>query len=473
MASNNPISRPLKARDTSGLEQFSLQLLPENQIYSVKELNSAVREALESEFRDIRVVGEISGTRLATSGHCYFTLKEQDSVVKCVCYRSAYRYLKFKPQDGIAVTVRGQLGVFEARGEYQIQVESLEPQGHGALQLAFEDLKKRLTAEGLFGSLRKRKLPAFPRRIGIVTSPKGAVISDMLHVFERRFPGLHIRLFPALVQGDGSIEDVCRGIEYFSRSEWAEVIIVARGGGSLEDLWTFNTEAVARAIVASTIPVISAVGHETDVTIADFVADVRAPTPSAAAEILSLTHANLLERVSGWENQLTRGMRYRLATAGHELQKLGVERVANTLIRGIGRHLQRIDDYDYRLRDSTRTLIDRLTARHRGLEDRLRRCDQRLQLERAKGRVEAAWAVIGRVIETRIAKGRQTLEISVAALSQLSPVKLLERGYAVVFDANGRLLKDAAAVSPGSDIRVRLAAGSLNAKVTRSQSQLE
>ncbi len=212
--------------------------------------------------------------------------------MKCVCYRSSYRYLKVKPQDGIAVVVRGQLGVFEARGEYQIQVEALEPIGHGALQLAFEDLKKRLTAEGLFESSKKRKIPGFLSRIGIVTSPKGAVISDMLHVFERRFPGLHIRLFPALVQGEGSVEEVCRGIQYFSRSAWADVVIVARGGGSLEDLWTFNTEAVARAIAACRIPVISAVGHETDITIADFVADLRAPTPSAAAEILSLTHAS-------------------------------------------------------------------------------------------------------------------------------------------------------------------------------------
>jgi exodeoxyribonuclease VII large subunit len=453
------------------LEQFTLQLLPENQIYSVRELNAAVRAALESEFRDIRVQGEISGTRVATSGHCYFTLKEQDAVVKCVCYRSAYRYLKVKPQDGLAVTVRGQLGVFEARGEYQIQVESLEPVGAGALQLAFEDLKKKLAAEGLFASARKRKLPAYARRIGIVTSPRGAVISDMLHVFERRFPGLHIRLFPALVQGEGSIEEVCRGIEYFSRSAWAEVVIVARGGGSIEDLWTFNTEDVARAIAGSAIPVISAVGHETDVTIADFVADMRAPTPSAAAEILSLTHADILERVRAWESQLTRGMRYRLDRAGNELRKRGVDRVAGTLVRNIGRQLQRVDDYEYRLRGKVRGCMERAAARHRGLEDRLRRCDQRLQLERAKGRVEAAWASIERVIRAHMSRRRESLEISAAALNQLSPVKVLERGYAVVFTAEGRLLKDAADAPVGSDIRVRLAAGRLGATVTGHQSE--
>jgi exodeoxyribonuclease VII large subunit len=455
------------------LEQFTLQLLPEKQVYSVKELNAAVRVALESEFRDIRVVGEISGTRLATSGHCYFTLKEQDSLVKCVCYRSAYRYLKVKPQDGIAVTVRGQLGVFEARGEYQIQVEALEPIGHGALQLAFEDLKKRLAAEGLFEQARKRKMPAFAKRIGIVTSPKGAVISDILHVFERRFPGLHIRLFPALVQGEGSIEEVCRGIQYFSRFEWADVVIVARGGGSLEDLWTFNTEPVARAIAGSRVPVISAVGHETDVTIADFVADMRAPTPSAAAEILSQTHEEILERMRGWENQLRRGMRYRLERAAHSLQKCGVERVAGTLIRGIGRKLQGVDDYEYRLKAGIRARLERAAARQRALENRLRRRDQRLLLERAKGRVEVACASLGRVIRVRVAKRREKLEILAVALKQLSPVKVLERGYAVVFDADGRLVKDASAVPVGAQINVRLAVGKLDAKVTRNQSHSE
>jgi exodeoxyribonuclease VII large subunit len=455
------------------LEQFTLQLVPEKQIYSVKELNAAVRDALESEFRDIRVVGEISGTRLATSGHCYFTLKEQDSLVKCVCYRSAYRYLKVKPQDGIAVTVRGQLGVFEARGEYQIQVEALEPIGHGALQLAFEDLKKRLAAEGLFEAARKRKMPVFPKRIGIVTSPKGAVISDILHVFERRFPGLHIRLFPALVQGEGSVEEVCRGIQYFSRFEWADVLIVARGGGSLEDLWTFNTEAVARAIAACRIPVISAVGHETDVTIADFVADLRAPTPSAAAEILSQTHDEILERIRGWKTQLTRGMRYRLDRAAHALQRSGVERVTGMLGRGIARKLQKIDDYEYRLKAGIRVRLERAAMRQRGLENRLRRRDQRLQLERVKGQVEAGCALLRGVIKVRIAKRRERLEILAAALKQLSPVKVLERGYAVVFDADGRLLKNAAAVKAGANINVRLAAGRLDAKVTRNQSQSE
>jgi exodeoxyribonuclease VII large subunit len=450
------------------LEQYSLQLIPERQIYTVSELNASIRATLEGEFRDVRVAGEISGVRLATSGHCYFILKEQDSTVKCVCYRSAYRYLKCKPRDGIAVLVRGQVGVFEARGEYQLQVESLEPQGHGALQLAFEDLKKKLSLEGLFDASRKRKLPVFPRRIGIVTSPRGAVISDILHVLERRFPGLHIRVFPALVQGDGSIEDVCRGIEYFNRSGWAEVLIVARGGGSLEDLWTFNTEAVARAIAGSATPVISAVGHETDVTIADFVADLRAPTPSAAAEVLCQTRQEILERIRAWEQKLTQSARYRLATATTDWRRQGIERVTSLLNRFIGRQLQNTDEKEYRLRERARAAIEKCERRRRSLEERLRQFDLRPKLERGRNRLDAAQATALRIMGIRIAKRRERLESCAAGLAQLSPTRILERGYALVSNEDGRLLKDAADAPAGSEIRVRLATGRLEAQVTAS-----
>jgi exodeoxyribonuclease VII large subunit len=448
------------------LEQFALQFFPEKQIYSVRELNASIRTELETKFRDVRVTGEISGTRLATSGHCYFTLKEEDSAIKCVCYRSAFRYLKCKPRDGIAVIVRGQVGVFEARGEYQIQVESLEPQGHGALQLAFEDLKQRLGAEGLFEASRKRKLPPFPRRIGIVTSPQGAVISDILHVLERRFPGLHIRLFPASVQGEGSVEEVCRGIEYFNRSEWGELLIVARGGGSLEDLWTFNTEAVARAIAASSIPVISAVGHETDVTIADFVADLRAPTPSAAAEILCPTQTEVLERVRGWENRIAHGVRYRLTAASHELEKRGIERVAGVLTRAIGRQLQRIDDDEFRLKESVRGSIRGMESRFRSIHERLTGFDQRPRLERGKSRLDAGQAAAIRAVQMALAKGRERIAAGTASLTQLSPLRVLERGYSLVTTADGRLLKRAADAPVGSEIKVRMAEGKLTGRVT-------
>src|SRR5260370_7460758 len=230
------------------MEQFLLQFGPERRTLTVSELNASIRELLDQEFSDIWVSGEISGTKLAASGHYYFTLKDAEAQLRCVCFRSPARYLKFKPQDGAAVLARGRIDVYEARGEYQLQVEALELQGHGALQFAFEQLKKKLAAEGLFEQARKRPLPRFPARIGIVTSRRGAVISDMIHILSRRFPGLHIRVFPAQVQGPGSIEEVCQGIEYFSRTKWAEVVILARGAGSLEDLRPLNEELFGPSI---------------------------------------------------------------------------------------------------------------------------------------------------------------------------------------------------------------------------------
>src|SRR5216683_1505394 len=318
------------------MEQFVLQFGPERSVLTVSELNFFIRGLLDREFSDVWVSGEISGVKHAASGHYYFTLKDAEAQLRCVCFRSTARYLKFKPQDGAAVLARGRIDVYEARGEYQLQVEALEVQGHGALQFAFEQLKKKLAAEGLFAQARKRPLPRFPARIGIVTSQRGAVISDMIHVLARRFPGLHVRIYPAQVQGPGSIEEVCRAIQFFSRGGWAEVIIVARGGGSLEDLWTFNEEAVARAIVASAPPVISAIGHETDFTIADFVADLRAPTPSAAAEIVVPTKDSLLER--------------------------GTARAATLMHRAIARRAQRVDEIDFRLRREQRARLE-TTAR--------------------------------------------------------------------------------------------------------------
>ena len=347
------------------MEQFALEfdLTPERRIYSVSELNAAIRAMLDAEFRDIWVSGEISGLKLASSGHYYFTLKERDAQLKCVAFRSAHRYWKFRPADGLAVLARGRIDVYEVRGEYQLQVELLEPQGLGALQLAFEQLKKKLAAEGLFAAERKRRLPRFPRRIGIVTSPRGAAIADMIHILSRRFPGLAIRLYPALVQGAGSVEEVCRGIEYFSRSGWAEVVIVGRGGGSLEDLWTFNEEAVARAIAACSVPVVSAVGHETDVTIADFVADLRAPTPSAAAELVVPTRVSVVDRIAAAESKALQAVRYRLAMLDRRLRQQGVDRALGVLHRRIGRGLQRVDEQEYRLRERLRSIFD---ARERG-----------------------------------------------------------------------------------------------------------
>jgi exodeoxyribonuclease VII large subunit len=451
------------------VEQFALEfdLVPERRIYTVNELNSAIRAVLDSEFNDIWVSGEISGLKLATSGHYYFTLKERDAQVRCVSFRSAHRYWKFKPQDGMAVLARGRIDVYEARGEYQLQVEALEPQGLGALQVAFEQLKKKLAAEGLFAPQRKRPLPRFPRRIGIVTSPRGAAIADMVQILTRRFPGLHIRLFPALVQGEGSVEEICRAIDYFSRTRWADLVIVGRGGGSLEDLWSFNSEAVARAIARCAVPVVSAVGHETDVTIADFVADLRAPTPSAAAEMAVCTREELLDRIGAVRAKGAQAMRYRLAMLERRLRQQGIERALNLLHRRVGRGLQRVDEHEYHLRERVRAAIESRERARRALEVRLKRFDMRPRLAANRRRLETAHATLLQTIRLRLTRRRSVLDQLTAKLSQLSPLRILERGYAIVSNDSG-ILKDSVAAPPHSRIHVRLANGTLDAEVVES-----
>jgi len=439
--------------------------------FTVAELTAAIRELLGSEFGDIWVSGEISGTRTVSSGHCYFTLKDQDAQLRCVAFRASLRYLKFKPQDGMAVLARGRIDVYDARGEYQLLVEALELQGHGALQFAFEQLKKKLAAEGLFDAGRKKPMPRLPRRIGIVTSPTGAVIRDITQILARRFPGLHIRLYPALVQGDGSVEAVVRALRFFSQYPWADVVILARGGGSLEDLWTFNEEAVARAITASQVPVISAIGHETDYTIADFVADLRAPTPSAAAELVICTREQLLDQAAELEHKLVQALRYRVAMAARKLHQLGVERASALLHRNIGRLQQRLDDLTYRLRDRA-AFIEAL--RRKRLEEvaaRLRSLDLRLRFASVRRRTDAAEAGLAQMLGVRLARARGRLDRAEAHLTQLSPLKILERGYAIVTNESGQLVKKAEQAPQESNVHVRLAHGRLTAKVTDSTAE--
>lgn len=449
------------------MEQFALgfDLAPERRIFSVSELNAAIRAVLDESFQDIWVTGEVSGLKLAASGHYYFTLKEREAQVRCVAFRSAHRYWKFKPQDGLAVLARGRIDVYEARGEYQLLVEMLEPQGLGALQLAFEQLKKKLAAEGLFEADRKRPLPRFPRRIGIVTSPRGAAIADMVNILCRRFPGLHIRLYPALVQGEGSVEEVVRGIQYFSKTKWPDLIIVGRGGGSLEDLWTFNEEAVARAIAGCSVPVVSAVGHETDTTIADFVADLRTPTPSAAAELVVATREELLERIEAARKKATQGLRYRLAMLERRLRQQGIDRSMAVLHRRVGRNLQRIDEQEYRMRERIRVALDGRERARRGLEERLRRFDARPRLAADRRRMEAAHAAMTQSLRGLMAERRGAWETARTKLEQLSPLRILERGYAIVSNERG-IVKDAAEAPAGSAVRVRVARGEFGAVST-------
>lgn len=451
------------------MEQLALAWGPTRKTFTVAELNARIRALLGGEFDDIWVAGEISGCRIVSSGHCYFTLKDSDAQLRCACFRASLRYLKFKPQDGMAVLARGHIDVYEARGEYQLLVEALEPQGHGALQFAFEQLKKKLAAEGLFDAARKRPIPRLPRRIGVVTSPTGAVISDITQILARRFPGLHIRLYPVLVQGEGSVEAVCRAIEYFSSSNWPDVTIVARGGGSLEDLWTFNEEAVARSIAASRVPVISAVGHETDFTIADFVADLRAPTPSAAAEMVICTREQLLEQIGIIEHKFLQSARYRLAMASRRLHALGVERASAVVHRNIGRRQQRVDELEYRLRDRVNATASASNKRLETLTGRLRARDLRLRFGAARRRIESAEKALPQLMRLRLTRLQGRLESFNAHLTQLSPLKVLERGYAIVINDQGHVIKYSLDAPEGSGIHVRLARGRLTARVLKAE----
>jgi exodeoxyribonuclease VII large subunit len=449
--------------------QLALSFSFERRIYRVSELNASVQALFEHSFRGIWVEGEISNSRPATSGHYYFSLKDAQSQLKCVLFKGAARFVKFRPQDGLRVLARGNLDVYEARGEYQLIVELLEPQGAGALQLAFEQLKKKLAAEGLFAQDRKRPLPTLPRRLGIVTSTSGAAIRDILQILDRRFPGLHIRIFPALVQGEGSIDQIRAGLEFFSQNAWADVVILARGGGSLEDLWTFNEEAVARAIAASQVPVVSAVGHETDFTIADFVADLRAPTPSAAAELVICTRDSLLDQLTAHNGKLIQALRYRVAVGVRALHERGIDRAASLIHRSISRRVQRIDELDFALRRTVQLLIETRAKHLADTSRRLHANDLRLHLARGRHFGEALQQRFLRAMNDRLWQSRRRFESLDMRLRQLSPLAVLARGYAIVQNAQGEALRSSSETAPGEDLSIRLSRGKLSATVVQTQ----
>jgi exodeoxyribonuclease VII large subunit len=454
------------AKETEDNSQLKLSLASERRIYEVSELSSAIQDVFEEEFSNIWVSGEISGCRLAASGHYYFALKDSASQVRCALFKGAARYAKFKPQDRLAVIARGNLEVYEARGEYQLIVELLEPRGAGALQLAFEQLKGKLAAEGLFESSRKRPLPRLPWRIGLVTSPNGAVLRDMLQILERRFVGLHIRLFPAQVQGEGSVEQICSGISHFSTSEWAHVVIVARGGGSLEDLWSFNEERVARAIAASTVPVISAIGHETDFTIADFVADHRAPTPSAAAEIVICTRESLLEQIGTFRAKVIQALRYQLAVASRDLHQRIGGRATTSIGRTLTRRSQRLDEADIQLRRLGERRLEGSRKRHGELSRRLQDCNMQLRLERSRHKHEMLGEQLSKVWNAKMCSIQRRMDEARSYLVQLSPLAVLRRGYAIVESSGGQIIRSAGETSAGEHLKIRLHQGELDATVS-------
>ena len=442
---------------------------PERRTWTVRDLVAAVRTHIEREYADIWVEGEISNFRAHDSGHLYFTLKDQNAQIRVVMFRSSARLLRFKPDNGMQIVARGRVTIYEDRGEMQISAEYLEPKGAGALQIAFEQLKAKLEGEGLFEAARKKPIPTLPQKIGIVTSPQAAALRDILNILRRRHHSASILIFPAQVQGEAAATEVTAGVRYFNKTRSVDVIIVARGGGSAEDLAAFNHEGLARAVAASEIPIVSAIGHETDFTIIDFVADLRAPTPSAAAELVIRSRQEIEEQSQSLARRLEKAMRYHLLMARQNLTELSHHGAFARMMDLIHRRQQRLDDLVHRLASSERAVIDSHRRRFETLSATVRHYDVRRVLSGMKKDLDAQVQALSAVTRNLLLERKVRLDRIDTALNALSPLAILERGYALVFDKEGNLLKDAAKVKPGDEIEARVAKGSLDATVRRTR----
>lgn len=504
-----PAERALKEQFGESFDEEE----PSRHIWRVADLVGDVRTHIESAYQDLWVRGEISNLRAGPSGHLYFTLKDGDAQLPAVLFRRQAQVLRFRPEDGLEVLLRGRVSVYEQRGQMQLIGEYLEPVGVGSLQLAFEQLKRRLEAEGLFAMDRKQLLPAYPRCVGIVTSPSGAVIRDFLNVANRRHGSLDILLYPAVVQGAAAAAEIAAGIAYFNQAATVDVIVVARGGGSLEDLAPFNSEVVARTIAASRIPVVSAVGHETDFTIADFVADLRAPTPSAAAELITTAQYRIEEHLAAVHERLARAVRYTLSQNYRRFAGTSIHTEAARLRSTLGRREQRIDEMLFRLERAVQLRLRRAKEQSQLLDSGLRRQEASQRLDLARERLAALQARLGRrstslsslalqryldahvrleyqVPTERVAAHRLQLEALTARLEQgvatcsrtatqmhasvsralgtLSPLAVLDRGYSLVFTQDGHLVTRASQTQAGDALRIRMAAGNITATVTET-----
>jgi exodeoxyribonuclease VII large subunit len=442
----------------------------DRRIWTVRDLIGAVRTQLEREYTDTWVEGEISNFRPAESGHLYFTLKDESAQIRVVIFRSQARLLRFRPENGMQVVARGRVTVYEDRGELQILAEYLEPKGAGALLVAFEQLKAKLQAEGLFEASRKKPIPPMPRRIGIITSPQGAALRDILNILHRRHHAANLLIFPAQVQGEGAPLEVSAGIRHFNKTHDVDVIIVARGGGSAEDLAAFNHEGLARTVAGSQIPIISAVGHETDFTIIDFVADLRAPTPSAAAELVIRSRQEIEDQAEGLHRRLERAMRYRLLMGRQALTQLAQHGAFARMMDAINSRQQKIDESVFRLERAERQILEQQRRRWEAAAAVVRHYDVRRMLSGVRQRLEARVETMAAVVRQLLLQRHGRLDRLAAELEALSPLAILDRGYALVFDASGKLLKDARRVQRGDAISARLARGSIDAQVTNRKS---
>jgi exodeoxyribonuclease VII large subunit len=447
------------------MSQLQFNLLPERRAFTVTELAAKIRDLFARNFTDIWVTGEISNCHEAQSGHIYCTLKDERSQVKCVCFKNQLRTMKFRPEDGLHVTVRGSISIYESRGEYQIYVETIEPVGLGALQLAFEQLKRRLEAEGLFSAGRKKPLPLLPSRIGLITSPRGAAVRDVVRILRRRFSNVHLTLYPVRVQGDGASTEIVRAVQFFNRQKIVDVLIIARGGGSLEDLWAFNEEEVVRAIAGSEIPVISGIGHETDFTIADFVADVRASTPSAAAELVVQTRREFDKHVADLRDALTEQMRYHILVLIRRVHELSGRRGFRRPLDLLRQQRQRADELTSRLAHGLRANVQNSRRRFTTTHMRIVSFDFRMKIAALRLRLEKRSTDLAGRYERLLRAKRERLDRLRLQLEERSPLRVLERGYAIATNAAGQVLSDATQVAVGDTVNLRLRRGNLITEV--------
>ena len=434
--------------------------------FTVSELTERVQGVLETDFFDVWVEGEVSNLRFAPSGHWYFSLKDDHAQLRAVVWKTATRLIRFRPKDGMKVVVRGGLRIYAPRGEYQLSVEVLEPLGKGSLQQAFEELKEKLEKEGLFDPARKRPLPRLPRCVGVVTSPTGAVIQDIVRVVSRRYANLEILIYPARVQGEEAAAEIVQGIRALNRLKGLDVIIVARGGGSLEDLWPFNEERVARALAASKVPTISAVGHETDYTIADFVADLRAPTPSAAAEHVIQAKHEIGAGIDALARRQHAAMSLRLTRIRSRVASLASHRVFEAERGRLRNQAQRVDELLRRGETGLRRRLERARDRVRGQGQRVEAFRWDRQLAERRERVVRQAERLRGLAAAAVEAGRGRLSRLAGKLDSLSPLAVLSRGYALVWNEEGRLVRQPDEVRVGEALRIRVSGGALGAVVT-------
>jgi exodeoxyribonuclease VII large subunit len=440
------------------------EMEPMRKIYTVSELNANIKSLLEEQFPFIWIVGEISNFRKPLSGHFYFTLKDEESQLNAVMFRGQQRQLKFMPEDGMRITGMGRLSVYEPRGTYQIILEYLEPSGIGALQVAYEKLKARLADEGLFDEKHKKTIPYLPQKIALITSPSGAAVHDILNIIDRRFPNVNIQIYGVKVQGDGAEAEIKAALEQMNKRADVDVAILARGGGSLEDLQAFNSESVARAVFALEIPLISGIGHETDYTIADFVADLRAPTPSAAAELVVPVKSELLQSVKSIFNDL----KYRMENTVDRLG-LNLRDMSQRLIdprKQIEDYRLQMDDYTTRLIRHMQILFGRRTERFQWWKDRLLNNSPAYQSHNLKVIVEQNKYKLLKIFDKKIDKKSARLQQLKAQLETLSPIGILKRGYSITRTIPDlKLVMDPKAVSLEQDLEVMVAKGTLTCRV--------